>query len=216
MKLTTDDLTTILAAALPYVEEAGEGPSNKETTHAAKLAKEMRTAIERTDGWLTTFGELPIRAKFSLPRTVVPIYQKVSTDEALVLERHRQHPKVPENGILTPAHNMEVANLSAAPLHLQWMHGLIDKKSAMLQLARSFPGMRGFWDHETARFDPDALEREAGKLSSGEVAVVRFLLNVWNPGIEWKAGKFCLADVANIDPADRAALAAWIAHPWWP
>src|SRR5262249_44533918 len=67
-------------------------------------------------------------------------------------------------------------------------------------------------------FDADEFNRWAqGPVSHGERVTARFLLAVWDPVIEWEAGKFDLMEALRIwDPPHREAFLAWASDPWWP
>ncbi len=87
----------------------------------------------------------------------------------------------------------------------------------MLELARTFPCLAGFYAHAGADWDPDRLSQACGKFAGGESAAACFLLNLWNPRCKWKCGKFNFIDAASkLDAGDREAMAAWVKNPWWP
>ena len=66
-------------------------------------------------------------------------------------------------------------------------------------------------------FDPDRLDDSFAGASHGEKVSIAFLLNVWNPGQEWKSGQFDVIDALRIwDSSKRAAFCEWSSDPWWP
>ena len=66
-------------------------------------------------------------------------------------------------------------------------------------------------------FDADLLDASHVGASHGEKVSIAFLVNVWNPGHEWKVGKFDVIDALGIwDGSKRAAFCKWAAKPWWP
>lgn len=66
-------------------------------------------------------------------------------------------------------------------------------------------------------FDADLLDDNHVGASHGEKVSIAFLLNVWNPGHEWKVGKFDVIDALGIwDSSKRAAFSDWAREPWWP
>ena len=66
-------------------------------------------------------------------------------------------------------------------------------------------------------FDADLLDANFAGSSHGEKVSIAFLLNVWNPGHEWKAGTFDVLDALGIwDGSKRAAFCTWAKDPWGP
>lgn len=66
-------------------------------------------------------------------------------------------------------------------------------------------------------FDANLLDANYAGASHGEKVSIAFLLNVWNPGHEWKAGKFDVMDALCVwDDAQRRAFCDWAKEPWWP
>ena len=66
-------------------------------------------------------------------------------------------------------------------------------------------------------FDAELLDANYAGASHGEKVSIAFILNVWDPGREWKAGKFDLIDALRIwDDSKRAAFCDWAREPWWP
>ena len=66
-------------------------------------------------------------------------------------------------------------------------------------------------------FDAELLDANYAGASHGEKVSIAFLLNVWDPGGEWKAGKFDLIDALRIwDDSKRRAFCDWAREPWWP
>jgi hypothetical protein len=89
-------------------------------------------------------------------------------------------------------------------------------REKMTVFAETFPSVRNaFGIHP---FDADEFNRWAqGPVSHGERVTARFLLAVWDPVIEWEAGKFDLMEALRIwDPPHREAFLAWASDPWWP
>jgi hypothetical protein len=70
-----------------------------------------------------------------------------------------------------------------------------------------------------ARFcDANSFDRWAAEtpLSHGELVTARFLLAVWNPGHEWRFGRFDMMEaIAVWDDRYRAAFIAWARDPFW-
>jgi hypothetical protein len=90
-----------------------------------------------------------------------------------------------------------------------------DTERRMLSLTASFPTLRGVLDV----WDPDYLDRWAcgPEPGSGAFHACRFVLSVWNPGADWKAGRFDLHPALWVwDAEHRAAFVAWARTPWWP
>lgn len=66
-------------------------------------------------------------------------------------------------------------------------------------------------------WDADLLDASYAGASHGEKVTIAFLLNVWNPGHEWKCGKFDLIDAISVwDRGKREAFLSWAADPFWP
>jgi len=66
-------------------------------------------------------------------------------------------------------------------------------------------------------FDADLLDDNYVGASHGEKVSIAFILNVWNPGHEWQAGRFNVMDALfSWDVDKRKAFVAWAAEPWWP
>lgn len=66
-------------------------------------------------------------------------------------------------------------------------------------------------------FDAEKLDSSFHGSSHGEKASIAFILNVWNPGQEWKAGKFDAIDALSVwDACERRAFCDWAMDPWWP
>ncbi len=86
----------------------------------------------------------------------------------------------------------------------------------MADLARGFPSTRGAPGIDP--WHPGELNRWAtGPASHGERHAARFLLSVWDPSIEWEAGRFDVMEALRVwDMPHRAAFLRWAAEPWWP
>lgn len=85
----------------------------------------------------------------------------------------------------------------------------------MLDLVESFPSLRGLLQRwEAKRFEAWA----AGPApSSGAREAARFVLEVWNPGVEWECGRFDWhRALALWDEGHRAAFLAWLQDPFYP
>ena len=66
-------------------------------------------------------------------------------------------------------------------------------------------------------FDAELLDSNSKGASHGEKLSIAFLLNVWNPGHDWKTGKFDVMDALGTwDEAQRNAFCDWARKPWWP
>lgn len=71
------------------------------------------------------------------------------------------------------------------------------------------PGLRP-WDAELA-------SASVPEMSPGDAHAVRFLLSVWNPNINWTAGRFAITDAVPVwGESHRDAFLAWVANPWRP
>ena len=68
------------------------------------------------------------------------------------------------------------------------------------------------WDAE--RFDKWAAGPCPGH---GALEAARFVLSVWNPGTQWKCGRFNLHEALWCwDHAHKEAFLRWCAEPFWP
>lgn len=90
----------------------------------------------------------------------------------------------------------------------------------MSELAERFPCMK-MWSKRgrggVRPFDSEAMDAEGGVASSGELHVIRFLLGVFNSGVEWKSGRFDLIRAYDVwDEAHRRAFVSWAQEPFWP
>ena len=66
-------------------------------------------------------------------------------------------------------------------------------------------------------FDAELLDANYAGASHGEKVSIAFLLNVWNPGHEWKSGKFDVMDALSVwESSQRNAFCDWAMNPWWP
>ena len=66
-------------------------------------------------------------------------------------------------------------------------------------------------------FDAELLDANYAGASHGEKVSIAFLLNVWNPGHEWKSGKVDVMDALGVwDNDQRSAFCDWAREPWWP
>ena len=86
----------------------------------------------------------------------------------------------------------------------------------MTAFARTFPSMR-----DAAGVGPwDALELDSwgsGPRSHGERVTAQFLLSVWDPGTDWKCGRFDLHEAMRVwDIEHHGAFGNWVSYPWWP
>jgi DNA primase len=92
----------------------------------------------------------------------------------------------------------------------------VEPKAGIVALANSFPALR-FLQLTPDTWDPNAVDARAGTLSSGERAVLQFVLAVWNPRTPWRCGVFNALDALTIwDDPHRQAFFAWANNPWWP
>jgi hypothetical protein len=92
----------------------------------------------------------------------------------------------------------------------------ITYKEAMLELARSFPCLNHKFEDWT-EWDSNRLDKVSAPWSEGELHAVRFLLCVWNPGSEWRRGKFDLVTAFGcLDYENRQPIIDWASDPWWP
>lgn len=165
---------------------------------------------------LQLYINLPPGARFRVEGETLPHYIKVNDQIADVCPSHKLYHKSPKAGFFHPDPGLSVMSFDDVPLHERFDRGWTDNHSAMLELARTFPSIAGFYP-PAARWDAEALDRAALKFSSREIAVARFLLALWNPGTQWNCGRFHLVDAASsMDPEDRRALSAWLLNPWWP
>lgn len=66
--------------------------------------------------------------------------------------------------------------------------------------------------------DPLALDAYAATNlpGSGQRALLRFALAVWNDGVEWDSGTFRLDDLRSLDHHGLEWVAAWVEDPRWP
>src|SRR5438552_15466755 len=61
-------------------------------------------------------------------------------------------------------------------------------------------------------WDPDVFDEWAatGEANHEERLAARFVLAVWDPGVEWKAGRFGVMEALRVwDREERAAFVAW-------
>jgi hypothetical protein len=67
-------------------------------------------------------------------------------------------------------------------------------------------------------FEPEELNRwAAGPASHGERVTACFILAVWDPTIEWEAGRFDVMEALRVwSPSHRQPFLEWAADPWWP
>ena len=66
-------------------------------------------------------------------------------------------------------------------------------------------------------FDSDEFAARFRGASSGEVAAAQFIITVWTWNDETPLGRFTLyGSYASFGNGERAAFAAWAAHPFWP
>ncbi len=163
---------------------------------------------------LTLYSKLPDRTRFRFADRELPHFIRVNAGHCTVVPAHSRHSGAPACGFLDLAADHEVVTFSDRPLQWRVLNSHVTGREAMLELARTFPALAGFYP-DGAAFDPDQLCLTALKFSSGEIAVARFLLTLWNPGIKWKCGRFDLIN-DQMCQGDRAALSAWLLNPWWP
>lgn len=86
----------------------------------------------------------------------------------------------------------------------------------MTALARQFPALRKAPGVDP--WHPETLDEWAasGIPSSGEKAVVRFLLAVWNGSEDyWKSGPFRMRDIEILDDKNLEAWKTWAARPFF-
>lgn len=90
----------------------------------------------------------------------------------------------------------------------------ITVRQAIIELAESLPCLETL-SLSKATWDPEMLDNQAGKLSTGERGCVQFLLHVWNPHRSWHAGAFDIGVLDSWDKRHRQAFARWASDPWW-
>lgn len=89
-----------------------------------------------------------------------------------------------------------------------------DPEQIITDLARQFPALKNAPGLNP--WNPKALDEWAssGDASSGERAVVRFLLAVWNGSEDfWKVGPFRLIDLNTFNDADLTVFQTWAKRP---
>lgn len=86
----------------------------------------------------------------------------------------------------------------------------------ILELARSFPCLRGA-PGVAGLWNALALDEWAATVaSSGETHSARFVLGVWNSQEAWRCGRFDLFDALGAwDGCHRQAFLDWIEEPWF-
>lgn len=98
----------------------------------------------------------------------------------------------------------------------------LSRMKRMSDLAQSFATLK---DHPYRDqigidpWDPNRLETWALGPEPGNSArhVVRFLLSLWNPHVEWRCGWFDMHIALSVwDGQHRGAFANWAKEPWWP
>jgi hypothetical protein len=98
-----------------------------------------------------------------------------------------------------------------------------DPGEQMMELVRAFPlaRKRPFFA-DLSSWDADRLDRYAtsAAASGGDVALISFLLDVWNgesgAAWDWKTPRFSLREVCNaLDDGDRAVIARWVQEPFF-
>lgn len=91
-----------------------------------------------------------------------------------------------------------------------------DPAARMAQLVTSLPALR---DAPGARpWNPLKIDAWAatGIPSHGERCAAQFVLAVWNPDVQWNAGKFDVMDALSVwDPQHHYAFLQWVIDPWW-
>jgi hypothetical protein len=56
----------------------------------------------------------------------------------------------------------------------------------------------------------------SGRPSHGELCTARFILAVWEPNENWRAGRFDVMEALRVwDEPHRTAFLRWAAAPWW-
>jgi len=89
----------------------------------------------------------------------------------------------------------------------------------MTALLKTFPFMRSklaYWPYDVV--EDSVVQRAYSCASSGEKAVIEFLLSVWNPNVDWTEHgyrNFNLARAVGI-LSNAEPIAAWIKRPFWP
>jgi hypothetical protein len=83
------------------------------------------------------------------------------------------------------------------------------------ELATTFPctaKMAGVTPWDALRLDELA---SSARPSHGEIVTAKFFLAVWNPGEDWKSGRFDIMEALSVwDDNHRNALLAWAKAPW--
>lgn len=90
-------------------------------------------------------------------------------------------------------------------------------EAKMTKLALSFPALSGA--DGVKPWDAERLEAwlRSGAPGHGAKCAGRFVLSVWNPYHEWRAGRFDVHEALGCwDARHSAAFVAWISSPWWP
>lgn len=87
----------------------------------------------------------------------------------------------------------------------------------MLALCAAFPSLQG--KPGVTPWNAEDLDRwtQTPAPTTGSLAAARFVLSVWNPSTEWKAGPFDLhGALQSWDQPHREAFLRWASDPWWP
>jgi hypothetical protein len=88
----------------------------------------------------------------------------------------------------------------------------------MTDLCSSIPALRGMLG--TDPWDAIAIANQYPILSSGERAVVQFVLYVWDGSTVWRRlfgiEPFDTNSFAALDIPNQRAIAKWFADPFWP
>ena len=77
----------------------------------------------------------------------------------------------------------------------------------------AFPWLALYWDSKNNEVDIATLKAAMGAMSHGERILASFFLSVWlgeNNGFD------LVEAAATLDEGNRALIAAWLQHPWWP
>jgi DNA primase len=104
---------------------------------------------------------------------------------------------------------------SARSIKARLMVQEISSRSAIVELANSFPALTGLQIRLNG-WDATKLDMECSKLSPSGRASVQFVLSVWDPRQEWLCGSFDVVQALDLwDSEHRAAFVAWATDPWW-
>lgn len=110
----------------------------------------------------------------------------------------------------------------ARPLEITWAD---DFDARMEQLMRLFPSLDSVadqllphgWESNDSAGNLEWWSTSCPGRTTGSLHAARFILSVWNPGVDWKCGRFYVTEALGCwDDAHRRAFLTWASNPWWP